>query len=197
MRMDIGALAGRGTALLTAVTALTMVAAAPVAAGGHGGQAAETRQIASSVLGEDLKFTLTAVRSAVDPLAASVRLKAFVQRDGVWRLSDQVLVGEVDGWFWFPLTGRGAICEFSTASTDPAPVAVSLLITPSVGCSPAEHFQVRNGGFSTLGGVRHPHGAVGTGGGAMADVVTAPAGDGGEPARRHARPVHRTAAGRR
>jgi hypothetical protein len=34
----------------------------------------------------------------------------------------------VDGWFWFPLTGKGAICRFSTASTEPAPVAVSLLL---------------------------------------------------------------------
>jgi hypothetical protein len=51
----------------------------------------------------------------------------------------------VDGWFWFPLTGKGAICRFSTASTEPAPVAVSLLVTPSIGCSAAAHYEIRDG----------------------------------------------------
>ena len=105
----------------------------------------ESRQIASSVLGRDVKFTLTALRSKADPLAASVRLQVFTLRGGAWKESDRATVGEVDGFFWFPLTGRHAVCTFSTASTEPAPVAVSLLITPSIGCSPAENFQVEDG----------------------------------------------------
>ncbi|PAZ13037.1 hypothetical protein CLM62_26405 [Streptomyces sp. SA15] len=108
-------------------------------------QATERRQIATSVLGRDFKFTLTALRSQTDPLAASVRLQVFTFKDGAWRESDRALVGDVDGWFWFPLTGRRAVCEFSTASTEPAPVAVSLLVTPSIGCSPTENFQIENG----------------------------------------------------
>jgi len=108
-------------------------------------QATEHRRVATSVLDRDFKFTLTALRSQTDPLAASVRLQVFTFKDGAWRESDRALVGEVDAWFWFPLTGRHAVCEFSTASTEPAPVAVSLLITPSIGCSPTENFQIENG----------------------------------------------------
>jgi hypothetical protein len=169
----------RGGAVLATAAATVAMLAAPVgtaeaeAHGGRtaGGHAAETRQIASSVLGadENVKFTLTAIRSTADPLEASVRLKAFVRKDGRFVLADSIRVGAVDGWFWFPLTGRGAICEFSTASTDPAPVAVSLLITPSVGCSPAERFELRDGRFTNQGdSARPPRGGVGAGGGGMA-----------------------------
>ncbi|MFP8942199.1 hypothetical protein ACLIYM_12290 [Streptomyces fenghuangensis] len=115
-----------------------------------GARTVEQRQIASSVLGRDLRFTLTAVRSQADPLAASARLRVFTFEGGAWRESDRAPVGEADGWFWFPLTGRHAVCEFSTAGTEPAPVAVSLLVTPSVGCSPAEEFRVENGRITSV-----------------------------------------------
>ncbi|MFF6815729.1 hypothetical protein ACFZAG_38635 [Streptomyces sp. NPDC012403] len=105
----------------------------------------ERRRIASSVLDRDFKFTLTALRSQTDPLAASVRLQVFTFKDGAWRESDRALVGKADSWFWFPLTGRHAVCEFSTSVTEPAPVAVSMLITPSIGCSPTENFRIDNG----------------------------------------------------
>ena len=108
-------------------------------------QSAERRRIATSVLNRDFKYTLTALRSQTDPLAASVRLEVFTFKNGAWSESDRALVGEADAWFWFPLTGHHAVCEFSTASTEPAPVVVSLLITPSIGCSPAENFQIENG----------------------------------------------------
>lgn len=107
--------------------------------------AGESQVIARSVLGRDFTFTLTALRSEEDPNLASVRLRVFTFQDGKWKQSDQATVGDVDGWFWFPLTGRHAVCEFSTAGTEPAPVAVSLLITPSVGCSPTEDFEVVDG----------------------------------------------------
>ncbi|MBM9507886.1 hypothetical protein [Actinacidiphila acididurans] len=139
--------------------------------GTTGGRPAESRQIASSVLDadENAEFTLTAIRSTVDPLAASVRLKAFVRQHGRLVLSDEVRVGAVDGWFWFPVTGLGAICEFSTASTNPAPITVSLLITPAVGCSLPEHFELRDGKFEADGSsARAPHGGVSAGGGGMA-----------------------------
>ncbi|MDT0343617.1 hypothetical protein [Streptomyces litchfieldiae] len=114
-----------------------------------GDRAGESRRIASSVLGRDYQFTLTAVRSTADPTAASVELRVFTFQDGEWKESDRATVGEPDGWFWGPLTGSGAICEFSTASTEPAPVAVSLLITPSAGCAPAEEFEVSEGQIVT------------------------------------------------
>ncbi|GGW96432.1 hypothetical protein GCM10010297_17890 [Streptomyces malachitofuscus] len=106
---------------------------------------AERLRIASSVLNEDFKFTLTALRSRTDPLAASLRLQVFTFEDGTWRESDRGLVGKADSWFWFPLTGRHAVCQFSTSGAEPAPVAVSVLITPSIGCSPTESFRIDNG----------------------------------------------------
>jgi hypothetical protein len=172
----------RSCAVLATASATVAVLAVPIenaeaeAHGGRtaGGPAAETRHIASSVLDadENVKFTLTAIRSTADPLAASVRLKAFARKDGRFVLTDSVRVGAVDSWFWFPLTGRGAICEFSTASTDPAPVTVSLLITPSVGCSPAEGFEVREGRFTAQGhSTRTPQGGVSAGGGGIAGRI--------------------------
>ncbi|WP_063806696.1 hypothetical protein [Streptomyces regalis] len=168
----------RGGAVLATAAATVALLAAPVETaeaetrgGRTAGGRAETRQIASSVLDadENVKFTLTAIRSTADPLAASVRLKAFLRKDGRFVLADSVRVGAADGWFWFPLTGRGAICEFSTASTDPAPVAVSLLITPSIGCSPTERFQLRDGRFTPQGdSAPPPRGGVNAGMGGMA-----------------------------
>lgn len=130
--------AGAGTSNAGTSNTGTSSAAAKVAA-------PQTRQIASSVLGGDYKITLTALRSPEDELAASVRLQVFTQSAGAWKESDRVTVGDVDGWFWYPLTGRGAVCEFATASTEPAPLTVSLLVTPSIGCSDPVHYLVKEG----------------------------------------------------
>lgn len=168
----------RGGAVLVSAAATVALLTAP--AGGteadvRAGRAGETRKIASSVLDadENVKVTLTAIRSTADPLAASVRLTAFVRQDGRFVRSDEVQVGAADSWFWFPVTGRGAVCEFSTASTDPAPLAVSLLITPSIGCSPVQRFQLRDGRFETAddGDRPAPRGGVSAGGGGMAGQV--------------------------
>ncbi|MFC5852018.1 hypothetical protein ACFPZI_09335 [Streptomyces chlorus] len=133
-----------------AAAALTVLMAAALGAAGAGASNAEPaapqqRQIASSVLGADYRITLTALRSAEDRYAASVRLQVYTRSDGVWKESDRVTVGDVDGWFWYPLTGTGAVCQFSTASTEPAPLTVSLLVTPSIGCSDPVHYVVKEG----------------------------------------------------
>ncbi|MCF1594565.1 hypothetical protein [Streptomyces muensis] len=135
----------RGTAAL--LTALTAAALGAASAGASSADAAgpQTRQIASSQLGSDYKVTLTALRSTQDEYAASVRLQVYTQSNGAWKESDRVTVGEVDGWFWYPLTGTGAVCEFSTASTEPAPLTVSLLLTPSLGCSDPTHLVIKEG----------------------------------------------------
>lgn len=130
--------------------ALTVLMAAALGAAGAGASSADTaapqtRQIASSVLGSDYKITLTALRSTEDEYAASVRLQVYTQSGGVWKESDRVTVGDVDGWFWYPLTGKGAVCEFSTASMEPAPLTVSLLRTPSLGCSEPAAYVVKDG----------------------------------------------------
>lgn len=133
-----------------AAAALTALMAAALGAAGTrasnaGTAAPQTRQIASSVLGTDYKITLTALRSTQDEYAASVRLQVYTQANGAWKESDRVTVGEVDGWFWYPLTGRGAVCEFTTASTEPAPLTVSLLLTPSLGCSDPTNLVIKEG----------------------------------------------------
>ncbi|GAQ56118.1 hypothetical protein [Streptomyces acidiscabies] len=136
----------RGTA-----AALTLLTAAGLGAAGAGASNAtaaippQTREIASSTLGSDYKITLTALRSTEDEYAASVRLQVYTQAGGAWKESDRVTVGDVDGWFWYPLTGKGAVCQFSAASTEPAPLTVSLLLTPSLGCSDPVHYVVKQG----------------------------------------------------
>jgi hypothetical protein len=134
-------------AVTAAVTLLmvTVLGAAGAGASNADTAAPQTRQIASSVLGSDYKLTLTALRSTDDQYAASVRLQVYTQSGGAWKESDRVTVGDVGGWFWYPLTGSGAVCEFSTASTEPAPLTVSLLITPSIGCSEPTHYVVKQG----------------------------------------------------
>ncbi|GAA3506457.1 hypothetical protein GCM10019016_135720 [Streptomyces prasinosporus] len=135
----------RGTA-----AALTFLMAAALGAAGAGASSADAdapqeRRIASSVLGSDYRITLTALRSADDEYAASVRLQVYTKTGGAWKESDRVTVGDVDGWFWYPLTGEGAVCRFSTAGTEPAPLTVSLLVTPSIGCSEPVHYLVKEG----------------------------------------------------
>lgn len=135
----------RGTTAALAVLTAAALGAAGAGASNAGAAAPQQRQIASSVLGTDHRITLTALRSAEDGYAASVRLQVYTRSDGAWRESDRVTVGDVDGWFWYPLTGTGAVCQFSTASTEPAPLTVSLLVTPSIGCSDPVHYVVKEG----------------------------------------------------
>jgi hypothetical protein len=78
-----------------------------------------------------------------------LRIQAFTRSGGTWKESDRATVGDADGWFWYPLTGKGAVCTFSTASTEPAPLTVSLLLTPSPGCSDPVHYLVKQGRIET------------------------------------------------
>ncbi|WP_159029088.1 hypothetical protein [Streptomyces viridochromogenes] len=39
----------------------------------------------------------------------------------------------------------GAVCQLSTASTEPAPLTVSLLRRPSLGCSEPTNFVIEEG----------------------------------------------------
>jgi hypothetical protein len=145
MSMDRNLIRRGTTAAFTAMTAAVLGLAGAGASNAGTVAAPQTRQIASSVLGGDYKITLTAVRSADDEYAASVRLQVYTQSGGAWKESDRATVGETDGWFWYPLTGKGAVCEFSTSGREPAPVDVSLLVTPSIGCSEPQRFVVEDG----------------------------------------------------
>ncbi|WP_051723200.1 hypothetical protein [Streptomyces albus] len=155
----------RRAATLLAVTALCGAALLPGTSGATASEAGRTTQavgatgaadadryrphrterIAAAVLGDDRLITLTAVRSRVDRLAATVRLAIFTKERGRWAEEDRAIVGERDGWFWFPLTGDGAVCEFSTSNAELESIEISLLITPSIGCSPVHRFHVEDG----------------------------------------------------
>ncbi|POX50421.1 hypothetical protein C3489_22505 [Streptomyces sp. Ru71] len=142
----------RTVALSAAALTLGVLATATAATASPAdrtGHAPRTREIASAVLGSDYKVTLTALRSATDPYAASVRLQVFVHKGGAWKESDRVRVGGANSWFWYPLTGSHAVGTFSTASTEPAPVKVRLLITPSIGYSGTYAYVIRHGDITT------------------------------------------------
>ncbi|WP_055525051.1 hypothetical protein [Streptomyces graminilatus] len=133
--LTVATLGTAGAVASTAATSTTAKAAA----------APQKKLIASSVLGSDYKYTLTAKRSLEDQYAATVELQVYKQKNGAWKQTDLVTVGDVDGWYWYPLGGKGAVCEFSTSSSERARLTVSLLVTPSIGCSYPEHYVVKNG----------------------------------------------------
>jgi hypothetical protein len=122
--------AGRAALAAAAATALLPVLAAPAAA-----DAAESHLVTAAEFGTDLRVTLTAHR--VGDLEAKVELVAYRTEAGAWTQVDRATVGET--WFWYPLTGTGAVCAFSVADPAGTPeVTVSLLLSPSLGCSDPE-----------------------------------------------------------
>ena len=150
---DHGRRSRRRLARGLAVAALCGAAAIPATAGATPTAATgdrtphplRTDEIAATTFDDERKVTLTAVRSRHDELAASVVLTTYTYEDGRWRHEDRTMVGDRDGWFWYPLTGDEAVCEFSTASADPQSMSVSLVITPSIGCSPSHHYHMEDG----------------------------------------------------
>ena len=112
-----------GTALVASTGAATADAAG------------RTRLLASATVGADLTVTVRAQRTGES--SANVYL-AFSSHGSQW--SERV----PGDWFWYPLTGQGAVCAFSVTSlpgTKPV-VGLSLLITPSIGCSDTLHYTV-------------------------------------------------------
>jgi hypothetical protein len=127
----------RITKLLTTGGAAVLAGTALVASTGatNAAAAGDTRQLASATVGTDLTVTVRAQRTGES--SANVYL-AFSSHGSQW--SERV-PGE---WFWYPLTGQGAVCGFSVTSlpnTKPV-VGLSLLITPSIGCSDTLHYTV-------------------------------------------------------
>ncbi|NJQ01856.1 hypothetical protein [Streptomyces zingiberis] len=102
-------------------------------------------RVVTAQLGDDRKITVTAVRSRTDRYAATLRLAVLAEERGRWVVEDRTTVGERDGWFWFPLTGEGAVCSFSASDRAPEPITLSLLVTPSIGCSQVYRYEVVNG----------------------------------------------------
>jgi hypothetical protein len=98
--------------------------------------AAEGQELGSTILGTDLKVSLRAYRTG--DTEALVDVAAFRYSGGTWQPAwHERVPGD---WFWFPLTGKGGVC--SLAVTNGGAITVSLLITPSIGCSDPIHFTV-------------------------------------------------------
>jgi hypothetical protein len=120
-----------GAAATTAATTTAVTTTAVTTTGAAG----DTRQLASATVGTDLAVTVRAQRTGES--SANVYL-AFSSHGSQW--SERV----PGAWFWYPLTGQGAVCGFSVTSlpnTKPV-VGLSLLITPSIGCSDTLHYTV-------------------------------------------------------
>jgi hypothetical protein len=125
----------RITKLLTAVGAAALAGTALVASTAAADATGQSTQLASVTVGTDLTVTVRAQRTGTS--SANVYL-AFSSHGSQW--SERV----PGDWFWYPLTGQGAVCEFGVTSrpgTKPV-VDLSLLITPSIGCSDTLHYTV-------------------------------------------------------
>ena len=99
--------------------------------------ATTTKQIAVSTLGQDFRTALTAIRgpSHGGAPAATVKVAVYQRSAGKWRLVGRQTIGGNDAWFWNVVTGRGAICQFSTSDVSPYAMEVRLLVSASIGCS--------------------------------------------------------------
>ncbi|ASU84514.1 hypothetical protein CDO52_18415 [Nocardiopsis gilva YIM 90087] len=126
--------------VLTAVSASASPSSAPAPAASA--DAHETHRLATSQFGTDLRTTLTATR--VGTYDATVEVVAYRMETHGWKVVDRA---PVDGpWFWYPLTGRGGVCELGVADRPgekEITVSVSLLQSPSLGCSPMREISLR------------------------------------------------------
>jgi len=117
---------------LVALAAMGSASASP-----QRSRASVARQIAASTLGHDLRVGLHAVRGTAG--GATVYVSASEFSGGAWKPLGRVRVGARNSWLWPVVTGIGAICQLSTSDVDPYPIEVRLLVSSSIGCSPATY----------------------------------------------------------
>jgi hypothetical protein len=103
----------------------------------HAASAGDTKQIATATLDHDIRVTLRAVHGSDDSATVFVSLSEFA--GGAWKSLGRQPVGDRNGWLWPVVTDTGAICRFSTSDVEPYPIEVRLLLSPSIGCSPATY----------------------------------------------------------
>jgi hypothetical protein len=126
--------------LVTAVGLLTMV----VAASATGASQPQQRQLAVTTL-SDFKVVLTATREPGHPFLATVTAKGYRRSGSHWKLIATKRIGKTSGWFWFSVeTCSLKTTQLKNNTVSPSPpvvrfdsIKVSLLITPSTGCSRA------------------------------------------------------------
>jgi hypothetical protein len=130
-------LSGVAAAVL-ALAAVTSSAAGPAAANA----APESQQIATGTVG-DYRFVVTATKGDDNPPTAAVVIEAFQRRGGTWQSLGSQPVG--DELFWFVVTTKGGVCDFSVADAPQPTTTIKVNISQSIECGPAETFHVDNG----------------------------------------------------
>jgi hypothetical protein len=120
-------------ALITAAVMLTATAAFSATGASH----PQRRQLAEATL-SNFRVVLTATRGPGNPPNATVTAAGFRRAGGRWQLISTRRIGRVNGWFWFSVD----TCSLTSTQFRSTPrtrrvasVNVSLLVTPSVGCS--------------------------------------------------------------
>jgi hypothetical protein len=96
-----------------------------------------TKRLASATLDRDIRVTVQAVQGSDDSATVFVSVAEFV--DGAWKPLGRQPVGDSGVWLWPVVTDAGAICRFSTSDVEPYSIEVRLLVSPSIGCSPATY----------------------------------------------------------
>jgi hypothetical protein len=109
---------------------------------------AETQATLGEITVGDYELALTAERvDEEDPPIATIRLQATPV--GADRATDEIVVGTYAGFFWHPVTGSEAVCEFAAEPTaDGADVEVQILLSASLGCSQPFAFVLTSGELS-------------------------------------------------
>ena len=121
------------SALIVAAVLLTAVSAV----GANASSRPQHRQFAVSAL-SNFKVVLTATRGRGNPPMATVTASGFRRHDGHWDLISTQRIGRANQWFWFSVN----TCSLTTTqfqsrprTTSVASINVSLLATPSIGCT--------------------------------------------------------------
>lgn len=140
MRRPRALLAGLGAVALAGILALALTSA-------PAGAAASTQTVAEATLHANTKIVVTATKVSADQGAPTATARLAVYRrsaSGDWRLLGRRVIGKAGGWFWYVLTDRGSVCAFDLGETPTLEMGVSLLYSPSIGCSPTYRYQLHN-----------------------------------------------------
>jgi hypothetical protein len=118
------------SALIVAVVLLSAVSAV----GANAWSRPQHRQLAVSTL-SNFKVVLTATRGAGNPPKATVTASGFRRHAGHWDLISTQRVGKAGQWFWFSVNTCSLTTTQFRRTTRVASIKVSLLATPSIGCT--------------------------------------------------------------
>lgn len=130
----------RRTAIICALCLLAAVPSATAAAMA-GTTHAQQRTIATTTLTQ-FKVVLVATRgpSSGGAPKATVTATGYKRASGGWKVISTKTIGKPGQWFWYPVEACSLTAtELTTSSggttTPAAAIKVSLLVTPSIGCS--------------------------------------------------------------